>query len=234
MALAACILLTLLTSQALASGFQVSPTRVQLDSDQRVMALTIRNTSERGVNIQVELMAWSQADDQDHYEPTSELLATPPIFSLEAGEQQIIRVGLRRPPERGKELTYRLFLQELPPPTPDGFNGLQIVMRMGIPVFVAPASGSASHDLDWQLQRSEDGVLRLSASNFGNGHAQVNGLTLHRNGREVTPAGMFYVLPGSSRGWAIEDHALSNQEHPVTLRANVSGEAFEAHLQAHQ
>lgn len=221
----------LFAQQALSAGFQVSPTRIQLDAEQRVFALTLSNSSDRDASIQLEWMAWSQPDGTDHYEATSELLATPPIFTVKAGEQQIIRVGLRRPPERSEELSYRLFLQELPPPTPEGFHGLQMVLRMGIPIFVAPAAGTASHDLDWQIRITDEGLLHLSVVNNGNGHAQVTHLEIISGQRQIKPAGMFYVLPGARHEWLLDADQISTMQATLLLNAHINGTDTETRLQ---
>lgn len=221
----------LFAQPALAAGFQVLPTRAQLDAEQRVFALTLSNSSNRDASIQLELMEWSQPDGQDQYEPTSELLATPPIFTVPAGERQIIRIGLRRPPERSKELSYRLFLQELPPPTPEGFHGLQVVLRMSIPVFVAPAAGAASHNLEWQARVTNEGLLHVSVVNNGNGNAQVTHLKVVSGDHQAMPTGMFYVLPGATHEWLLDGDVISASEATLQLMANINGVDSETRLQ---
>lgn len=224
----------LFAQQALSAGFQVSPTRIQLDAEHRVFALTLSNASDRDASIQLELTTWSQPDGKDQYELTSELLATPPIFTVKAGEKQIIRVGLRRPPERSEELSYRLFIQELPRPTPEGFQGLQIVLRMGIPIFVAPAAGTASHDLDWQARETDEGQLQLSVVNNGNGHAQVTNLEIIYGHHQVKPAGMFYVLPGARHEWLLDTDQISTAQATLLLTAQINGTDSETRLQIRQ
>jgi fimbrial chaperone protein len=219
------VLMLLLSSQALASGFSVSPTRVALSAQENVVALRVRNTGARETSVQVELMEWRQENGQDHYTPSREVLATPPIFTLAPGESQVLRVGLRRPPARDTELSYRLFLQELPPPMPEGFQGLRMALRMSLPVFVAPAAGQATPALDWSAQRDGSGGLVISAANDGSGHGQVTQLRLQLpDGRTLQPAGNRYVLPGAEREWPLA--SAGNPLSPGTnldLTARVNG-----------
>ena len=103
-------------SVAKAASFGVSPVRVTLSESQSMGALTVRNDGTEPASLQMEMLNWSQAQGQDVLTPTRELLANPPIFTVPAGGSQLVRVGLRRAPDGQRELTYRIVLQELPPP----------------------------------------------------------------------------------------------------------------------
>ena len=98
-----------------AGSFQVGPVSATLTADQPVAALTVRNTGGAPAVIQLEAMAWSQAAGKDTYVPTSDILATPPIFTVAPGASQVIRVGSRAPGVQ-EERAERLFLREGPPP----------------------------------------------------------------------------------------------------------------------
>ncbi len=231
-----CFILTLLlASQALAGSFSVSPTRVALSAQDQVVALRVRNTGPEETSVQVELQEWRQANGQDHYSPSREVLATPPIFTLAPGETQVLRVGLRRPPERTTELSYRLFLQELPPPAPEGFQGLRMALRMSLPVFVAPASGEATPELAWRATRGGSGELRLSARNHGHGHGQVSRLRVQLpDGRTLQPSGNAYVLPGAEQAWALSPGGslpAAGTELVITTRVNGQETTFRLQLE---
>lgn len=212
--------LTLIAGQAQGTGVQISPTRVNLDGNQRVVALTLDNTSDRDISFQTELSEWTQTEAGDHYEPSSDLLVTPPIFTVSAGEQQILRVGLRRPPDQHRELSYRLFIQELPESTPEGFSGLQVVLRMSLPVFVAPPQASPDHDLSWQLGYDEEGQPRLEVRNRGNGHAQITNLALLLGDRQIEPGSMFYVLPDSRQDRPLPESVSDHTNIEISARIN--------------
>lgn len=219
---------------AQAGSFSVSPVRANLSAQERVVALRVTNSGAEAAAIQAELMAWRQQDGEEIHEPSRDVLVTPPIFTVPAGETQIIRIGLRRPPGEDGELSYRLFLQELPAPIPEHFQGLRVAMRVSLPVFVAPASAVVTHDLAWRVRQGRDGTLLLSTLNNGNGHAQITALTVQLpDGRELHHSGNTYVLPGADREWSIPAKgAPIAAGAKLVLIVSVNGKDLTAHLRA--
>jgi fimbrial chaperone protein len=192
-------------SAANASSFQVNPVRAELSPGQPVVALTVRNIGSEPAVMQLEVMNWSQQEGQDIYSATKEILATPPIFTVPGGGSQIVRVGLRRAPDAHRELAYRLFLQEVPPPPKPGFQGLQVALRVGVPVFVAPAAVQPPA-LSWRANRTPDGRLEVGVTNNGNAHIQVASFKLALTGgkESAIQQAAAYVLPGQSRKWLVK------------------------------
>lgn len=197
--------LWLLATGSQAGSFQVAPVRATLSTAQPVAALTVRNDGTEATVVQLELMSWAQRDGQDVYTATREILATPPIFTVPAGASQVVRIGLRRPPDGQRELSYRVYMQEVPPPPQPGFQGLQVALRIGIPIFVQPPV-AARPLLTWRATRTAQGQLKLGLTNTGNAHVQVANfkLTLNRNQALATQQAAAYVLPGQSREWILE------------------------------
>ncbi|MDR5903992.1 molecular chaperone [Franzmannia qiaohouensis] len=226
------MLTLLLASQALAGSFSVSPTRVVLSTQDNVVALRVRNTGAEETSVQVELQAWRQEGGQDIYTPSREVLATPPIFTLAPGQTQMLRVGLRRPPAQDTQLSYRLFLQELPPPSADDFQGLRMSLRISLPVFVAPASGVAAPHMHWRVERGSGDEWHLSADNRGNGHGQVSRLRVRLpDGRTLQPSGNAYVLPGATQRWRLSSGSpLPAAGSELVITAGVNGQETASHL----
>jgi fimbrial chaperone protein len=194
---------SLLAAGAHAGTFSVSPVRVSLSAAQRVQALKVRNDGIEPAVVQLEVVGWSQLEGGDAYAPTADVLATPPIFTIAPGATQLVRVGLRRVPDGQRELTYRLHLQEVPPPPKPGFRGLAMALRVSLPVFVAaPAAAPVMH---WQATRNAQGDVNVRLANDGNAHVQVGSLQLSAPGgtglasRKVAA----YVLAGQSRDWTL-------------------------------
>lgn len=190
---------------ASAGSFQVNPVRATLSASLPVSSLIVRNTGAEPAVVQLEVVSWSQQKGKDIYAPTRDILATPPIFTVPAGGSQVVRVGLRRATDPQRELTYRLFLQEVPPPPKPNFQGLRVALRIGVPVFVLPAV-AAKPVLRWQVARTPEGALKLSLANSGNAHIQIGNFKLGLPGsaqplktRQVAA----YVLPGQSRDWIV-------------------------------
>jgi fimbrial chaperone protein len=223
----------LLAMQASAGGVSVSPTRVELSADQRIAALTLTNDSSRPYTLQMEASRWFQANGRDDHEPTDELLATPPIFTLEPGESQVVRVGLRRSPDANQELSYRLFAQEIPEPTPEGFSGLHLVLRLSMPVFVAPARPATEPVLSWHVESGTSGDLEVSATNDGNRRAYLTRVRFSADGLSIEPGNLRYVLPGASGHWRFDiDRAISPGTE-LELTGLINGEPFSARVPVH-
>ncbi|HTS20915.1 MAG TPA: molecular chaperone [Casimicrobiaceae bacterium] len=198
------IALALVALPVIAGSFQVNPIRIEMARGATTSSITVRNDGDEPVVVQASVLAWTQDNGQDVYTPTTEALVTPPIMTIPAGAEQIVRVGLRRGPDPQRELTYRLYLQEVPPPPKPGFTGLQVALRVGLPVFVAPAVPGVRR-LEWSAQIVSDSI-RLAAENTGNTHVQVTDFELRApNAAEpiARESSLAYVLAGQRRQWTL-------------------------------
>ncbi len=207
MAKAACalILFVMGASVVSAASLAVSPVRATLSASQKVEAITVRNSGTEAVSLQLEVMNWSQQEGKNVYTATRELLVNPPIFTLPPGESQLIRAGLRRAPDARYEQTYRIFMQELPPPPDPDFVGSKMLLRLSLPVFVLPAY-AAEPDLRWQATHTSDGALKISLDNLGNAHIQIANFSLSLPGSAqpwITRQSSTYVLHGQSHNWIL-------------------------------
>jgi fimbrial chaperone protein len=190
-----------------AGSFEVNPIRVDLSPAARSAAVTVRNSGAESVVVQVSVQAWAQQDGKDVLTQTSDVIISPPIATIAAGQEQVIRIGLRRAPDAQQELSYRLFLQEVPPPPQPGFQGLQVALRIGLPIFVQPRSGPAKATLVWDAQLRADGNVWLKLQNKGTGHIQISEVAMYLpDGKEPIAAqsSLAYVLPGQSREWDLK------------------------------
>ena len=214
-----------------AGSFQVNPIRVDMSARVTSGALTIRNDGDEPVVVQLSVLAWSQESGEDKYGATNDALVTPPIATIAAGAQQIVRVGLRRPPDPRQELAFRLFLQEVPPPPKPNFNGLQVALRVGLPVFVAPLAPS-TRQLAWSAKMEPDGAIRLTVRNTGNTHVQISDFELRPSDGEVPvahEAGLAYALAGQSREWLLRNpNARSTTATELRLKAITDAGEIEA------
>jgi fimbrial chaperone protein len=133
------------------------------------------------------------------------VLATPPILTIQPGAARVIRVGLRRPPDAQQELTYRLFLREVPPPEPIS-QGLRVALLISMPIFVVPPRLPAT-EIHWRALRTQDGKIRVQAINAGRSHIQLGQLevAIAADGEKVSSRNMSeYVLPDNRREWTVE------------------------------
>lgn len=188
---------------AFAGSFQVSPVRVELSPTVQTASINVRNESPTdSVVVQLRAVSWKQEAGADVYTPTTELIATPPIFTLKPGAAQTVRVGLRRAEARDLQQTYRLFITEVPGPPKPGFQGLEVALNIGIPVFIAPKV-KETLPLAWRATATKEG-LALMATNPGNSHIQVLEASVLDGGEKI--AGVQqprYLLARQAATWQL-------------------------------
>lgn len=200
-------LMLLCSRVGIAGSFEVNPIRVDLSANARSAALSVRNSGTEAVVVQTSLVSWTQENGQDVYAPTKELLGTPPIATIPPGGEQILRLGMRRAPDPVNELAYRVFLREVPPPPKPGFQGLQVALRLSLPIFVQPRQGPAKATLVWNLELEGDDTLHLRLDNKGTGHIQISEIALYQPGQEqpvASQSSLVYVLAGQSHAWVLK------------------------------
>ncbi|WP_260295749.1 molecular chaperone [Sedimenticola hydrogenitrophicus] len=189
-----------------ATGLGVTPIRIHLSEATPTAALTLENNGSNTTVVQLQLMKWDAAGADDHYRPTYEVVATPPIATLQPGQTQIVRVGLSRDVDEGKELAYRLYIEEVPAPPQQHQQGLQVTLRIGVPIFIAPKI-TAQPGLEWRAVRNGPDSVALHATNVGNAHLRLMDLKLRSEGAEHLLAErqvVGYLLPGQSRQWLMQ------------------------------
>jgi len=212
------LLSALAPTPAAATSLSVAPLRIVLTPQRPVASLTMGNAEDTEVAVQAEVVAWSQQDGRDAYEPTRDVLVNPTIFRLPPGGRQIVRLGLQVPADAG-ERSYRVFLRQLPRDQAlpaDGTEGakVQTLLRIGVPIFVPPLQ--LRRALQWSLQPSGRATgtagtaWRLVFDNQGSEHIQVTQLVVRReDGTELLRKSLSqYALAGQSAGIDIELPAL--------------------------
>jgi fimbrial chaperone protein len=156
------------------AGMQVNPIRVELTAASPISAITITNeAADSATTIQTRIVSWRRVDGVDSYDASEDLVVTPPIFTLAPGGTQIVRVGLRKNKTASVEGTYRVYLSEIAKPAKPGFQGLNVTLNVGVPVFVLPNNAS-SYQLEWSIEAGESRSPLLIVKNKGNIHAQLH------------------------------------------------------------
>jgi fimbrial chaperone protein len=228
------LLLPFAVATARAGSFAVNPVRLQLSAVQPTAVLHVTNNGKTSTVVQLSLFTWSQTNGKNVLTPTRKLLATPPIFTLPAGGKQIVRVGLLAKPAAHGETAYRLFMTQVPPRPRPGFRGLQVALRMSLPVFVAPRIGTATPKLVWRIQRLGNGKVKLTVINNGTAHAQMSDLTLAASATGPALArpttGNGYVLPGTSRSWELKLKSRAKHGQMWVLRGKSRQGSFSERL----
>ena len=203
-----------------AASLEIDPVRVDLTPRQQTAAITIRNSSDEPITIEIKPVVWSQLDFKDVNSPTKELLVSPPIVTIPAKRTQIVRMALRREPDATQELSYRINLQEVPAAPVPGVTGVQVALRIGLPVFVTSKGGKSSPLMVWSLRREAGGQVVVKLQNQGTAHVQVSKVSLFNPGSNAVvarEAGSRYALAGQSQEWRLTPTSAGNPSF-VSLR----------------
>ena len=215
----------LLPSPVHAGTFSISPLRVELSASAQTGALTIRNQDAAPVVVQAEAVLWQQSDGQDQLTPTRDVLVSPAVFTVPGNGSQLIRVALRVPADAQRELSYRVILTEVQQRASPDFTGLNVALRLSLPVFVAPVA-AAKPLLEWSATRSADGTISLTARNAGNAYDRI--LTFSAapstgSASAMTQDVAAYLLPGQARTWTLDNKQNETASSTDWNRLRVKG-----------
>lgn len=217
-------LITTLGNTAYATSLQVSPTSITLTPARNADALWLSNTGTAPVNVQLRVFRWTQAGGIESLDATEDLIASPPMQTIAAGARQLVRlIRPDRSPVAG-ETTYRVLVDELPSGNPR--QGLQLVLRYSVPVFVQPTDAAPEPALTATLTPAADGASALEVRNTGTGHAQVADLVMvEGSGPETVllPGLVGYVLPGQAMRWTLP--GASSRYAGAQFKARINGAA---------
>ncbi|QQX57086.1 molecular chaperone [Pseudomonas chlororaphis] len=225
-ALSGLLIVGCLAGQALGATLQVSPVKVDFSSGQNAAGLTLNNPGDTPVYGQVRVFRWDQDANGDVLSPSPEVVASPPIIQLTGGGQQLIRLVRVQPGNTAVEQSYRLLIDEIPPPDSGKKHaGVMIRMRYSVPVFVAPV-GNTSPKLIWRVARQQDGQWFLHLDNQGLRHTQVGALMLQdATGKvlQVSDGLLGYVLAGHKRQWPLRSDGPAKLGGQLVIKVNLDG-----------
>lgn len=189
-------------AQATAASLRVSPVSLDLPAGQNATTLTLQNDDTAALNVQIRVFRWTQANGRDVLVPATGVVVSPPIAKVDPGASRTVRVVRLdgRPPE-GEE-SYRLIVDELPPPLSETGRQVTLLMRHSIPLFFG--SGRERPKIEWRLRPSEDGGAALVGRNTGTRRLRLANLRIGDASGAVLAErkGLVgYVLPGAEVSW---------------------------------
>lgn len=217
-------LLTGLTVSALLPAWAgnsvlIWPIDPKIASGDKATELWLENRGEATTLMQVRVFTWQQVDGKEQYQTQQTVVASPPLVRIEPGKKQLVRLINQTPPPAGKEVAYRVLLDEIPTPQAPGQNqaGLSFQMRYSVPLFTygsGLAADNASPALSWRMV-SEQGKPALRITNSGNGHARLSNVSLA--GRSLSTSLFGYVLANSSNTFPLKFPASDSSELSAEL-----------------
>jgi fimbrial chaperone protein len=177
------------------------PVKILIPTGQRATTLTVTNQGSSKTAIQIRAFSWSQKGDEEQLVPSDEVVVSPPIALIEPGGNQVVRLILRQAPQ-GREATYRILLDQIPPPAEAGV--VHVVLRLSIPIFAQPPTRAIPH-VQFHVELNA-GQVYLVGINDGLRHEAIRDIELSTSdGRtlKAAPGGSPYILAGVTRRWNI-------------------------------
>ncbi len=210
-----------LASTAFAGSYQVTPMSVEVPAPAASSSVTVKNDSDTVLNAQIRVFRWSQVNGQEKLEPTTDLVASPPITNLSAKAEQTIRlVRTSKVPIAGEE-SYRIFVDEIPDPNKRKTGQVTVALRYSIPVFFVPPARAASQ-IKWSIVRNGEGTL-VYANNTGNRRIKLSGMKIKDQAGNTIALGEGlngYVLARSTMRWVLPGNAAKlGLSGPVAISA---------------
>jgi len=97
-----------------AASLQVSPISVTFSTGEKAKEIWLTNTSDQPIRAQTRVLSWTQEAGKDQLNASRDLVASPSITEIKAGDRQLIRVLSMNVQNTVQEQTYRLLIDELP------------------------------------------------------------------------------------------------------------------------
>lgn len=217
------LLLCLAAPVAEAASLQVVPVLLDVASPTVATSIRVTNAGTAPITVQVRVFHWIQVNGEDVLEPTTAVVVSPPIATLQPGLDNVVRViRTATTPVVGEE-AYRLLVDELPDPAAARTAGVNILIRHSIPVFFSTAP--TAPDLHWSVAPTADGYT-ITATNTGQRRLRIADLELQDAGGRVVAgheglAG--YVLGGSSATWVLTGSGLAPGSNALIAARSEAG-----------
>lgn len=204
--------LMLRAGEGRAESVALTPTQVHLSKEVPTMLLTLRNDGKGTARFQLSANAWSQNEKGEMVlTPTKEVVFFPTFVVAPPGGKKKVRVGTTAS-FGAAERTYRLTLEELPPPETEAVPGkVAVLTRISVPVFVQPEKPAPKGALEVTAGK---GSIRVELRNSGNSYVIpsnivvrfVSGKEKDTPAREQTLDG-WYLLAGGTRVYEVKPSA---------------------------
>ena len=216
------------TAVRAASSIMIWPVDPLIEDGQRATALWLENRGNTNASLQIRVLRWSQNGAQDNYAEQEQVIASPPLAVIPAGQRQLVRLMNTAPVPDGQEVSYRILVDELPdaenpgdraqPATGSNAIGVKLQIRYSLPLFVHgkglwtrpnparardPAT-AARPALQWRTVQ-EGQAHYLAIRNTGNAHARLTQVQWVGAAAPVAinPGLLGYVLPGAEMRWLL-------------------------------
>ena len=195
---------------ARAGSLQVEPVSIDVAAPGAAATVTLRNEGAAPINVQIRLMHWSQVDGKENLEPTDDVVASPPAVTLAPKTNYVARVvRVTKRPISGEE-SYRVLIDQLPAPTQQRGNAVNLLVRYSIPVFFG-ASDRRDPAVAWAAAVSGN-KIKVTARNEGDRRIRIAALNIRDAKGKTVSFGkglVGYVLGKSSMDWTVPARGIA-------------------------
>jgi len=206
------------------------PVNPVIEGEDRAAALWLENPGKTPVTLQVAIYGWAQPDGKNAYAPQQDVVASPPIVTIEPGSRQLIRLTRTIAAPTETERPYRIVVDEIPVDRSEEGQSkpaaaISFRMRYSLPLFaysrgsgpaaIAKAKAPApAPSLGWRAGSSAEGPY-IEVRNTGPVHARLTQASFA--GQSLSEGLLGYVLPGSSARWPLPAGTGANGEFTVSV-----------------
>ncbi len=213
-----------------AASFSVYPTGVVFEPGTRASVIGINNKDERPIRFQMTLVEWTQdAKGDDIYTPSNDLIYFPRQLTVKPGERAIVRIGPKNMP-KDLEKTYRLKVEELAEPLPEGKTSvLGMTITFAVPIFIGkldpkPVATVAALGM-------QNGKLAATVQNTGNSHFRITSLEVKGADGYAQEIGGWYLLSGARREYSLDiPPNVCRAQKRLSLNVKVGDDHFSSDL----
>lgn len=208
-------------SVGLAASYQVTPMSVEIRAPGATSSVTVKNDGDAAMNAQIRVYRWTQTNGQEKLEPTTDVVASPPMTNVLPKSEQTIRlVRTSKQPLAGEE-SYRIYIDEIPDPSKRKSGQVAVALRYSIPVFFVPPTPTESK-VGWTIKRTGEGTI-VFATNNGDRRVKLSGMKIKDQAGNVVALGEGlngYVLARSTMRWVLPGNAAKlGLNGPVAISA---------------
>jgi fimbrial chaperone protein len=206
---------------ALAGPMLIGPTVLEINPRARVAVLFVTNRGDGPLELQTEVLNWTQSEAADQNTTSDEIVVSPAIATVPPGRQQVFRVALRRPLPPGSERAFRVVVtddSQTYSPSGEGVN-LGFRIAHSLPLFVQTVKESRPA---LQLEACSASIRQVCVRvrNEGTRHTVVRRVSFVRDdwSRELTPNAV--LLAGSARSFAVPTTDAPNGGIQIKVEAS--------------
>lgn len=163
-----------------AIGLKVWPVKVNLSPERMTETVSIKSDSDTPVNLQVSARSWDIDENGEFIESdTGDFVFFPRLITLPARGEKAVRVGYQGDFPK-LEKPYRLIIQELPPvrepeqQTDGAAAGVSYVLRLSLPLFVAPDETTPAPEIALELPQKTKGGFKVAIKAPGTHHIEIH------------------------------------------------------------